>query len=201
MYVQVIQGRASDADRMRSHFEEWERTLGPGASGWLGTTAGVTEDGRTIALARFESEEAAQANSGRPEQGEWWSTMESLYDGDPSFIDCRLVDADLVGDPDEAGFVQVMQGRSSDVERARSLMDASASDLNQARPDILGRLWASNEDGEWTMAIYFTSEEAAREGEQKEMPEEMREVMEEVSSLEMREPTYFDLRDPWLSGP
>lgn len=201
MYVQVIQGRASDADRMRSQFEEWERTLAPGATGWLGTTAGVADDSRTIALARFESEEAAQANSGRPEQGEWWSTMESLYDGEPSFIDCRLVDAVIVGNPDEAGFVQVMQGRSSDVERARSLMDASSDDLNQARPDILGRLWASSEDGDWTMAIYFTSEEAAREGERKEMPEEMRAVMEEINSLETRETTYLDLRDPWLSGP
>lgn len=201
MYVQVIQGRAADAARMRSHFEEWERTLGPGATGWLGTTAGVTDDGRTIALARFDSDEAAQANSGRPEQGVWWSTMESLYDGDPSFTDCRLVDAEITGNPDDAGFVQVMQGQSSDVQRARSLMDNSSTDLSAARPDILGRLWASNEEGEWTMAIYFTSEEAAREGEQKEMPAEMHAVMEEINSLETREPTYFDLRDPWLSGP
>jgi len=201
VYVQVIQGRAADAARMRSHFEEWERTLGPGATGWLGTTAGVTDDGRTIALARFDSDEAAQANSGRPEQGVWWSTMESLYDGDPSFTDCRLVDAEITGNPDDAGFVQVMQGQSSDVQRARSLMDNSSTDLSAARPDILGRLWASNEEGEWTMAIYFTSEEAAREGEQKEMPAEMHAVMEEINSLETREPTYFDLRDPWLSGP
>lgn len=201
MYVQVIQGRASDAGRMREHLEEWERTLATGASGWLGTTAGVTDDGRAIAIVRFESEEAARANSGRAEQGEWWSTMESLYDGEPSFIDCRLVDTDVVGNPDDAGFVQVMQGHSSDIERARSLMDASSSDLSQARPDILGRLWTSNEEGDWTMAIYFTSEEAAREGEQKDMPEEMRAVMEEIGSLETRETTYFDLREPWLSGP
>lgn len=201
MYVQVIQGRASDAGRMREHLEEWERTLAPGASGWLGTTAGVTDDGRAIAIVRFESEEAARANSGRAEQGEWWSTMESLYDGEPSFIDCRLVDTDVVGNPDDAGFVQVMQGHSSDIERARSLMDASSTDLSQARPDILGRLWTSNEEGDWTMAIYFTSEEAAREGEQKDMPEEMRAVMDEIGSLETRETTYFDLREPWLSGP
>jgi|SRR5689334_12650059 len=201
MYVQVFQGRTSDADAMKARLDEWERTLGPDAAGWLGSTAGVTDDGRAIALARFESEEAARANSDRPEQGEWWSTMESLYDGDPSFIDCRLVDAEVVGNPDDAGFVQVMQGHSSDVERARSLMDASSSDLNEARPDILGRLWASNEEGDWTMAIYFTSESAAREGEQKEMPADMQQVMEEIASLETGEPTYFDLRHPWLSAP
>ena len=201
MYVQVFQGRTSDADGMRAHMEEWERTLGPDATGFLGSTAGVTDDGRAIALARFESEDAARANSERPEQGEWWSTMESFYDGAPSFIDCRLVDVELMGEPDEAGFVQVMQGHSADVERARKLMGESSGDLGRARPDILGTLWASNEGGDWTMAIYFRSEDAAREGEQKEMPADVAAVMEELSSLETREPTYFDLREPWLAGP
>lgn len=201
MYVQVFQGRTSDPAAMHGHMEDWERTLGRDATGWLGTTAGVTEDGRTIALARFESEEAARANSDRPEQGEWWSGMEALYDGDPSFLDCRIVDVELMGDPDEAGFVQVMQGRSSDVEQARSLMNDSGLDLSQARPDILGTLWAANADGDWTMAIYFASEEAAREGEQREMPADMVAVMEQINALETREPTYFDLRDPWLAGP
>jgi hypothetical protein len=201
MYVQVIQGRVVDASGMRAHMEEWERTLGPGATGWLGTTAGVTDGGDTIALARFESEEAARRNSQRPEQGDWWSRMETFYDGEPSFLDCTLVDVDLAGDPEAAGFVQVMQGRSSDVERARRLMRETPADLTELRPDILGRLWAADPDGEWTMAIYFTSEAAAREGEQKEMPEDMATLMEQLNALETREPRFFDLREPWLSGP
>ena len=202
MFVQVIQGRTSDAAGMRAHMEEWETTLGPGATGWLGTTAGVTDSGEAVAVVRFASEEAARANSERPEQGEWWSGMESFYDGDPSFMDCSMVDVDLSGgDPGDAGFVQVMQGRSSDVERARELMGNTPVDFATFRPDILGRVWAGNADGDWTMAIYFTTEAAAREGEAKEPPSELASVMEELNALESGPPRFFDLRDPWLSGP
>ena len=201
MYVQVFQGPVSDAESMRAHLEEWVRTLGPGASGWLGSTTGVTEEGDAIALARFESVEAAQRNSDRPEQGEWWSRMATLFDEEPTFMDGTRVEVDLVGDPDEAGFVQVMQGRSRDIERAHDLMTAAPTALREPRPDILGRVWAADEEGRWTMAIYFTSEEAARAGEQREMSADMAALMDELGSLESGEPTYFDLREPWFSGP
>jgi len=51
------------------------------------------------------------------------------------------------------------------------------------------------------MAIYFTSEEAAREGEAKEPPPEMAQMMKEMESLSVGEPTFIDLKDPWLSAP
>jgi hypothetical protein len=51
------------------------------------------------------------------------------------------------------------------------------------------------------MAVYFTSEEDARAGEQKEPPQEIATMMEELNSLSVGEPTYYDLRDPWLSSP
>jgi hypothetical protein len=68
VFVQVIQGQVADAAKVRAAMDRWGQELAPGARGWLGSTAGVTEDGRFIALARFESEEAARRNSGRPEQ-------------------------------------------------------------------------------------------------------------------------------------
>ena len=68
-FVQVIQGQVSDAAKVRAHLDKWNKELAPGADGWLGSTAGVTEDGRVVALVRFESEEAARRNSDRPEQG------------------------------------------------------------------------------------------------------------------------------------
>ena len=74
MFVQVIQGKVSDAAQVRAHLDKWVAEVAPGAIGWLGSTGGVTEDGNLIALVRFESEEAAQQNSDRPEQGEWWET-------------------------------------------------------------------------------------------------------------------------------
>jgi hypothetical protein len=51
------------------------------------------------------------------------------------------------------------------------------------------------------MAIYFTSEESAREGDQKEPPPEMREMMNEMAALTVGEPVFFDVRDPWLHAP
>ena len=53
MFVQIIQGKASDPEQLRAALDRWVRDLAPGAVGWLGSTGGVTEDGRFIALARF----------------------------------------------------------------------------------------------------------------------------------------------------
>jgi hypothetical protein len=114
MFVQVIKGRVSDPAQVRTHLESWASTVGQGADGWLGSTAGVTDDGTAVVLARFESEEAARRNSDRPEQGKWWTQMASYFDGEPEFQDCTVVDVDTYGDPDPAGFVQVMQGRVGD---------------------------------------------------------------------------------------
>jgi hypothetical protein len=47
----------------------------------------VTDDGRFVGLARFESEEAARRNSGRPEQGRWWMETSKLFTGEVAFRD------------------------------------------------------------------------------------------------------------------
>ena len=201
MFVQVIQGKVSDPDLARERLESWVSELGPSASGWLGSTGGVTDDGTMVLLARFESEEAARANSDRPEQGDWWAETEKVYDGEVTFKDSSMVRADTPGDPDQAGFVQIMQGQVSDPERASQLMFDEEADLAAYRPDILGRLLAGHDDGAWTMAIYFTSEEEARAGEQKEAPPEMEARMNEMQSLAVGPPSFLDLRDPWLHSP
>jgi hypothetical protein len=94
-----------------------------------------------------------------------------------------------------------MQGRTSNPDRAMELMSQEPADMSEFRPDVLGNVFVTHEDDGWTMAIYFTSEADAREGEQKEMPPEMAKVMEELNSLSIGETTFFDLRDPWLNSP
>ena len=175
--------------------------MAPGAEGWLGSTAGVTDDGLLVALARFESEEAARRNSDRPEQSAWWEELSAQFTDEPVFQDSTSVDVDTPGDPSRAGFVQVMQGRTSDPDRARELMADDPTDWQEFRPDILGTLNIGHDDGAWTMAIYFTSEEAAREGEQKEPPPEMQQMMKEMESLTVGEPTFHDLKEPWMHAP
>jgi hypothetical protein len=201
MFVQVIQGQVSDAGQMRAALDRWTKEIAPSASGWLGTTAGVTEDGRFIALARFESEDAAQANSDRAEQDQWWSQTAQLFDGGASFRNSTAVTVDLVGEPDQAGFVQVIQGQVSDPKRARELMQGDSAEWSSFRPDILGSLAAEHEDASYTTALYFTTEEEAREGERKEPPASLKAEMEEMDALSVGTPEFFDLKEPWLYSP
>jgi len=198
MFVQVIQGKVADAARLRRAVDQWYEEVAPGAIGWLGTTCGVTEDGRAVALVRFESADAARRNSERPEQDRWWAETSRLYDGGATFKDSSDVTVDTVGDPDTAGFVQVMQGRGSDPERAKELMNQDSDKWAAFRPEVLGSVAVGHDGGAYTMALYFTSEAAAREGERKEPPPELAAQMEEMGKLSIGEPEFFDLKDPWL---
>jgi hypothetical protein len=201
MFVQVIQGQVSDSEQVRAAFDRWVRDLAPGAAGWLGSTAGVTEDGRFIALARFESEEAARRNSDRPEQDRWWAETARLFTSEPTFKDSTDVIPDIVGDPDTAGFVQVIQGQGTDPDRARELMSQDSAEWAAFRPDIIGSIAAAHDAGAYTMAIYFTSEAEAREGERKEPPPELKAQMDEMDALSTGVPEFYDLKQPWLYSP
>ena len=100
-----------------------------------------------------------------------------------------------------AGFVQVMRGRVSDAARARALATDGTGVWARYRPDILASLMLSHDDGDYVMAIYFTSEAEARKGERKEPPAELAPLIEELNALDLSEVTYYDLRDPWLTAP
>ena len=197
MFVQIIEGRAADVDGMRRLMERWMRELRPGADGFLGTTGGVTSDGRAIAVVRFESPDAAAANSGRPEQGAWWSEMEQCYDGEVSFAESEDVHPFLGGGSDDAGFVQVMKGHGLDratVERLDALFEEHVPAF---RPDIVGglRVWTAADGG--YEVTYFTSEADARAGESKPMPPEFDDVASDFERL-MGNTEFLDLVDPWI---
>ena len=196
MFIQVIQSSTKDADGLRRQFDRWAQEIGSGAKGYLGTTGGVAEDGTAIFLARFETEEAARANSERPEQGSWWDETAKYFDGEVTFRDCTDVDTTLKGGSDSAGFVQVMQGRVKDRTRLQGLEAEFMPKLAETRPDLIGtiRAW----DGDlFTEAIYFTSEAEAREGE-KQMANG--DDFAEFESL-LDDMRYIDLKDPWLRSP
>ena len=201
MFVQVIQGKTSKPEALDAALNQWVQDLAPSATGWLGSTSGVTDDGRAIAVVRFDSEEDARRNSDRPEQDRWWSETAKVFDGEPTFRDSTDVTVDVQGDPDQAGFVQVMQGRSSDPERARQLMDQDADRWAAFRPDVLGSVVVGHEDGGYTMVMYFTSEAEARDGERKQPPPELQAQMEEMGKLSVGETEFFDLKRPAIISP
>ena len=201
MFVQTIRGKVSDPAAVRPVVDRWMTNLGPTATGWLGSTSGITDDNQLFVLVRFESEEAARANSDKPEQGAWWAEMETLFDGEPIFHDSTDVVEESVGDRDSAGFVQVILGKTTDMDRSRELMNTDLPARAEGRPDILGSISIGYGDGQYAYAIYFTSEAEAREGEKKEMPPEVKAVMDELMSLGAGEPEYLDLKTLWLDSP
>jgi hypothetical protein len=201
VFVQVIQGQVSDAGEVQAALDRWVQDLAPGATGWLGSTAGVTDDNTFVALVRFESEEAARRNSDRPEQDRWWAETAKLFSGEVTFRDSNDVVVDIVGEPDQAGFVQVIQGRGTDPDRARALMAQDSAEWAAFRPDIIGSVGAQHDGGAYTMALYFTSEADAREGEGKEPPPALRAQMDEMNAMSVGVPDFFDLKQPWLHSP
>jgi hypothetical protein len=196
MFIQVISGTVTDFDAMERLTERWDADLRPGATGFLGVTQGVTDDDRFVALARFESPEAARKNSQRPEQGEWWAEMEKVT-SDVTFHDCSRVETLFGGGKDTAAFVQVMQGTITDRAKADAMFTRAADAeqmLSQVRPDVIGEVIAIHDDGDgYTDVVYFSSEEEARVNEKQEMPAEAQQMMQEMDAA-LNVTDYLDLK-------
>ncbi len=199
MFVHVITGKTSDPEAVHRQMEIWERDLMPGAIGYLGSTGGCTSTGDCILVARFESAEAARRNSERPEQSQWWTETEGCFDGPVRFHDTEDVEVMTHGNMDAAHFVQVMEGHVTDRDRAASLERESDDALAEVRPDLLGAMTAYFDGQEFTEVAYFTSEAAAREGEQRSMPPEAAERFDEWEHV-MKVERWLDITDPWLAS-
>ena len=197
MFVQLIEGRVSDADGLRRQLDKWNAELKAGADGYLGATGGVTDDGRVIFAARFDSAEAAEANSARPEQGEWWSETERSFDGEVTFTDSDDVETYLRGGSNDAGFVQVMKSKDVDREQVHALDAIFTSVADTFRPDLIGGLRVWTGPTESTELAYFTSEAEARANEKKDPPPEFADQMAQFEQM-MANTEFIDLRNPWL---
>jgi hypothetical protein len=199
MFVQVMQGKVSDAEAARATMDRWLTELEPGAQGWLGGTFGITDDQQLVAVVRFASEEAARRNSDRPEQSAWWDQMSRHFDGPITFHDCADVSMLVGGGSDDAGFVQIIQGRVRDLDRAHTLLEESGSLISKYRPDVLGATIAIDDEGYLTETVFFTSEEDARRAEHQELPAEVQAVVDEEMAL-IEEPQFLDLHHPWFAS-
>jgi hypothetical protein len=201
MFIRVIQGRATNSPGIRRDLGRWQRQLGADADGWLGSTAGITEDGWSITVVRFASEAQARRNSARSEQREWWRDA-SQHLARVVVHDAAKVHTYGEGGADEAGFVQVIQGHSDDLERMASLGRNQEEVLAREAPHILGMTVAEHADrpGDFTQIVYFTSEHDARRFEPAPPAEADEPVQEERRRL-LTELRCFDLRDPQLLSP
>ena len=195
MFIQIIQGKCTRHDELREMAKSWREELSEGAVGWLGGTYGFTDDDQFVGVVRFESREAATANSARPEQGAWAEKMMSLMDGPVEFHDCDDVTLFMDGGSDRAGFVQIIQGKVEDPDRIKAML-ADTSMLHEMRPDIIGGTLALEPDGTFTETIAFRDEDSAREGEKMEPPAEVRSELESM----MVGARFYDLHHPWFES-
>jgi hypothetical protein len=195
MFIQVVQGKTTDAEGVIRQSERWQQDVKPGAVGYLGSTAGVADDGTFMAIVRFTDAAAAEANSGRPEQSAWWNEMEK-YVSDVTFRNSSDVEQPLGPGSDTAGFVQVMQGRCTDRKRLAEIEAQFMPQMRTSRPDVIGSVRAWFDDN-YVEAIYFSSEAEARKGEQT-MPEEVEGVSFDEFMALTPDVAYIDLKNPIL---
>jgi hypothetical protein len=193
MFVQIIQGKIKDADLLTRQLERWRKEIKPGAKGYLGSTGGVTADGTSIAAVRFDSEAAARANSERPEQSAWWNETEKAFDGTPTFTESSDIDTLFDGGSNDAGFVQVMQGKATVMAAFRKWSKDHEGDLKAMRPDLIGGIDIYQPDGSFMSVAYFTSESEARKnekamGENPLMGEFMSHIAGEMKFLDISKP-------------
>lgn len=199
MFIQVIRGTTSDREGLLRQADRWEKELRPGATGYLGSSGGVTDDGRFVLLARFESEDAARRNNAREQQGNWWTEAEKYLEG-ATFEDSVDVLTMLGGGSDAAGFLQVMRGRVTDTDKIAAIGSRAnefEAALRKHRPDVIGEVIVMHPDNTYTEVVYFPSEAAARQGEATEPPAEMQALYSELMSA-ITVDEYLDLKDPWL---
>ena len=195
MFVQVVQAKVRDADLWAKQAEKWRTEIKPNATGFVGSTSGVTADGDMITVVRFESEEAAKSNSDRPEQGAWFEETAKAFDGAATFHDCRDVDVVLDGGSDDAKFVQIMQGRAKDQQRMRGQQKEMEPELRKVRPDLMGATMAWHGDGGFTQVAYFASEQEARKNEQAMAQSP---VLQQFMSQIDGDMTFYDITKPDL---
>ena len=139
------------------------------------------------------------ANSERYEQGTWWAETEKYLE-DVTFQDSVSITTMRGGGSNAAGFVQIMRGHVTDPSKMAGIQSRTAefeAAMAGARPDILGDVIVMHADGTYTDAVYFTSEQAARDGETNEIPAELQRLFEELMSA-IAVDEYLDLKSPWL---
>lgn len=196
MFIQLVEATVGDESTAREAWDAWEREVRPQVAGYLGATGGVTDDGRMIFIARFESPEAAAKNNDLPEQQQWYEKhLANLTD--LSFTNCSEVDEMMGGGSDDARFVQLIRGKCSDPQKMREMGRQMEGELSARRPDVLGGTvaWHDDDPSSFTQTVYFKSEEEARKN---EGDEAMGGAPDEFTSL-MSDLSFVDLHKPWFA--
>jgi hypothetical protein len=196
LFAQVLTFKVADSPALFDAFDTWNKEIGSKAPGFLGGSGGITDDGTAVVIVRYRTAEECLAVRELPEHQQWRADSLPLIAGEIVSKDSVNVITDLPGNPEEAGFVQVIQGRLSDPEDAFGLGAEDRKALAEARPDIIGRELILHDNSEFTLVVSFTNEEQARIGEQQPLPDDVAAQRDRVFSGPDGVPTFYDLRKP-----
>ena len=198
VFVQIIQAPVADADDVRDHFDHWFEDLVDDATGWLGTTAGTTDEGELFAAVRFVSTEAARRNSQREEQDAWWQELLRRLADEPVVHSCSDVAEIAGGASDHAGYVQVVQGRASNLSDVLHDIARGAETTLPHRPTLLGGyLAAHDEGGGFSEVMYYPTVEAAEAKESEQLRESRLSRIQEKATF-LTDVRRLKFIEPWL---
>lgn len=191
MDVMVITGRSTDESELRRSWDAWIDELRGAGVGWLGATAGVSGSAAFVAMVRFV--DLAYADGAT--QTDTWRAVAAQVDA-LGLERTSRTDVWNRGGSDDAGFVQIRRGVSSDPERLRHLYVVEQPvRMGPYRPEVLGGMFAWHGGDAFTLSAYFTGEDAARSGEHLEA---FAPFFADIDAV-MQDLTYLDLVDPWLA--
>jgi hypothetical protein len=168
------------------------------ARGWVGSSGGLTEDGGFIGALRFESEEAALANGIGAQVPGWRNAWHALAHDEVRLVDSPAAET-LLDLDDAAGFIQILDGRASDIERMGAVLRGMQEEVAIYRPEVTAA-WIAWYDPAFTQVVHFTSEEAAREAEGREFSGGFAALFTELTGL-VTDLHFTDVREPWVESP
>jgi hypothetical protein len=186
MLAQVVQVRTNDPDGARPLLERLARDVAPVARG----SVGVTEDGVLFAVFLMDREDAVQLDD-----VPGWVGLSRFIERDVDVRTSRRVAVFGEGASPRAGFVQVVQGRLSDLELALEHLAGLQVLLAEHLPALVGSVTVLHAPDGFTRVLYFSSEDEARATET-DFPPALQDADEQARRFLVGEPTFLDFRHP-----
>lgn len=150
--------------------------------------AGVTEDGRLVALLQVLTDTWAPTAKDTP----WWAELQAVIAEDPHIDPAVEIGIFVSAIPEKSGFAQVIRARVTDRHSFQRMLAADAEWLARERPEILGGALAWHGRDRFTLVVCFTDEASARAGEAKNADSPGADIDQLMHGV-----NYDELRDPW----
>lgn len=200
MWIRIARGKTAEPAKLKALVETFTTDPEGLPAGSLGVTFGFAKDGTAVVSSRFESKAAGEA---------WFSSdqfkarLEKITALGTEITDEFRSDDVVVfgkGGSDDAGFVQVMTGNTSDRAKYEQISNTLDEFLTKERPDVIGGITAFGDNGRYFDVVYFTNEADARVGEKKELSAGAQEILGQLESI-TSDVEFIDLTDVVTASP